>query len=75
MATHWLAADEGTLRRPAWMHDMTNRGEATAALCREARILEDAFGLSPYGRRRLQWETRGGARGVYELAESVQQSA
>lgn len=55
MATVWIDTDTHTLRRLAWIVDKTHRGEATAASTREARLLEDAFGLSPYGRRRLEW--------------------
>ena len=55
MAAEWLEADAYTVRRLAAMHDWIFRGEGTGALAREARLLEDAFGLSPYGRRCLEW--------------------
>ena len=55
MATQWLDADKEPLLRLAWMRDELEGGRATAALMREMRVLEDAFGLTPYGRRRLDW--------------------
>jgi hypothetical protein len=63
MATEWIAADEDTLIRLAYMLDAEARGQANATLRGEIRHLEDRFGLSPMARRKLGWEVgpEGGA--------------
>ncbi|HEV2593055.1 MAG TPA: hypothetical protein VGU02_14310 [Gaiellaceae bacterium] len=52
----WIEVDVEGLQRLALMLDDANRGLGTAALLGEIRQLEDRYGLSPMGRRRLQWE-------------------
>lgn len=54
-AAQWLEADRFALQRLALILDRIAGGEDTAALHREARAIEDNFGLSPYGRRRMLW--------------------
>lgn len=56
MASMWIEVDVAGLERLGVMVDEANRGQGTAALLGEIRQLEDRYGLSPMGRRRLQWE-------------------
>ena len=77
MASVYLPADVPALARLARLVDAEARGDVNGVGLSEIRRLEDAFGLSPMARRRLQWEidqARGGAAGVVPVrAVSVAQ--
>lgn len=55
MAHVWIDTDRLLLLRLAHLIDLVWQGEASAAVLREVRLSEDALGLTPYGRRRLEW--------------------
>lgn len=56
MAAMYVAADVPALIRLASLEDRASRGDASATVLAEIRQLEDRFGLSPLGRKRLEWE-------------------
>jgi hypothetical protein len=56
MATLYLDTDVFALARLARLVDQASRDQASGRVLAEIRQLEDRFGLSPVGRRRLQWE-------------------
>lgn len=56
MASAWLDSDVPELRRLASMVDTAARRPELAGLHTQISLLGDRFGLSPKGRRALQWE-------------------
>lgn len=56
MASAWLPADVGALRRLARLRDADERGQGVAVALPAMQQLEDRFGLNPKARRNLQWE-------------------
>jgi len=71
MATVWLDSDYWSLVRLAQLVEMTNRGEATAAILAEISKLEEKFGLSPKARRTLQWEISRALEAVPDLEDAT----
>ena len=55
MATAWIGADVHILRLLAAAVDQINRGDGSGTLLKEVRLLASEFGLTPVGRRRLEW--------------------
>lgn len=60
MAINYLDADLPALERMADYWQRVEEGRATAAQTSAVTQLEDRFGLSPKGRRQLQWEIKKG---------------
>lgn len=63
MATTYLDADLPALHRLAHLWDETERvgvGEMSPGALSQITALEDRYGLSPKGRRQLQWEIAQG---------------
>ena len=58
MATTFTDADGIALERMALLWDEIARGDTSAGKLGAVQQLEDRFGLSPKGRRQLQWEIK-----------------
>ena len=58
MATTYVEADRIALERMALLWDEIERGNTGGGRLNAVQNLEDRFGISPKGRRQLQWEIK-----------------
>jgi hypothetical protein len=64
MAHVYIEADRARLQLLAYAIDRANWGDTEPALLREIRLWSDSLGLSPMGRRLLDWEIEGESQGA-----------